>query len=97
MGEFWRPGKCECCHREGPTGVASSAFGAVSHAYCLECFQKPAEPLYMFVYLLDDVAGGDPSKLTPEMKNWYTWIDGRYVHWSNFVIMWREGKINVAR
>jgi hypothetical protein len=60
----------------------------MSSAYCADCIAKPAETLSVFDYLYDDVAGGDPTKLTPQIRNWYTWIDGKYVHWDNYV--WRR-------
>lgn len=77
--------ECEVCHRNRQVWVCASAFAPMSHAICTECLQKPAEPLGSFTYLLEDVAGGDPSKLSPELKNWYTWKDGKYVHWTTFV------------
>ena len=81
-------GTCDVCGRSRATNVCSSPFGAMSFAYCTECLQKPAEVLFVFEYLYNDVAGGDPSRLASEIRNWYTWIDGKYVHWDNFV--WRK-------
>jgi hypothetical protein len=34
---------CECCNRNQALGVASSAFGPLSHAYCRTCLEMPAE------------------------------------------------------
>jgi hypothetical protein len=78
-------GTCDVCGRERATHVCSSPFGPVSFAYCADCLNKPAEVRSIFDYLYDEVAKGDPSQLSPEIRNWYTWIDGRYVHWDNYV------------
>jgi hypothetical protein len=82
---LFHDGTCDVCRRERKVGVCSSPFGPMSFAYCQECLAKPAEIATIFAYLYDDVAGGDPSKLDKSIKNWYTWIDGRYVHWDNYV------------
>ena len=84
-GGLYHAGECECCGRERDVAVVSSAYGPVSFALCLECLQRPAEPVSVFKYLYDDVAQGDPSRLDASVKNHYTWIDGKYVHWDNYV------------
>ena len=83
MGDFYRDGTCEVCSRKRPVGVLASAWGPVSQANCQECLQKPAEPLSTFEYLYETLG---PDKVDPRIRYWYTWIDGRYVHWDNFVL-----------
>lgn len=84
--------ECEVCHRIRDVWVCSSAFAAMSHAICRECLQKPAEPLFIFGFLLEDVANGDPANLDPSIRNWYTWDKDRYIHWDTFVHNHKEGK-----
>jgi hypothetical protein len=62
--------------------VCSSAWGPVSYANCTECLHKPAEPLATFAYLYDELG---PDRVDKRISNWYTWIDGKYVHWTTYV------------
>lgn len=74
---------CDVCSKPS-IGVASSSLGAVSWAFCQECANKPAEPLCMFEYMFDDVSDyGDG--LRPEMNSFYTFKDGRYISWPEYV------------
>lgn len=84
-GGLFHEGRCDCCERERPVAVCASPHGPMSYAICQECLARPAEPQSFFAYLYDDVAQGDPSRLDPSIKNWYTWIDGKYVHWTTYV------------
>ena len=59
---------CQCCGREnGEMIVASSALGAVSYAYCVECAMCYAEPLGMLnaVY---EMCEGDVAKWMLDVK-----------------------------
>lgn len=85
VSSLFNPGECGVCHRDRRVTVVASPFGPVSHAICEECLQRPAEPLGTFEYLYDDCAHGNPDVLDKSIKNWYTWIDGKYVHWDNYV------------
>lgn len=77
--------ECEVCHRIGPVVVHSSAFGPVSHGYCKECESKPAEPLYMFKYLYDDVSKNGEG-LAGFVQGFWTWRDGAYLSWPDYVV-----------
>jgi len=81
---------CDVCGRDA-IGVASSSLGAVSWAFCQECARKPAEPACMFQYMYHDVSDHGEG-LREEMNDFYTWIDGRYVSWPEFVKMKRQAK-----
>lgn len=93
---MFKPGECEICRRKREVAVVASPFGPLSHAICTECLGKPAESRATFDYLYDDVAGGDPTKLDKSIHNWYTWIDGRYVHWHNYVLRRQREKEDEA-
>jgi hypothetical protein len=82
---LFRPGTCDVCSRNRDVAVCASVFGAISHAICVECLQRPAEPLSSFKYTYDTVG---PDNVASWVRNWYTWIDGKYVHWDNYV--WRR-------
>lgn len=75
---------CDVCGQNEAVGVASSSFGAVSHAYCSICLKMPAEPLYIFYHLYDDVSN-DGEGLHDSVKQWCTWYKGRYISWDKFV------------
>lgn len=82
---FSLKGRCEICGRERQIAVLASPFGPISHATCLECLQKPAIDEATMEYLLTHVAKGDPSKLKDGIMNWYTFVDGKYIHWNTWV------------
>jgi len=54
------------------------AFHGMSRDICNECLFKPATELRIFE---KELSSGNPD---PFLKNWYTWIDGKYVHWETF-------------
>lgn len=81
---------CDVCGREA-IGVASSSLGAVSWAFCAECCKAPAEPLCMFHHIYDDVSDKGEG-LRAEMNEFFTWIDGRYVSWPEYVKQRRAEK-----
>jgi hypothetical protein len=87
--------KCDVCGVHKAVGVCSSPFGAVSMAYCHMCLHKPAEAEWIFDYLYVEVANGDPSNLSPEINNWYTFHEGAYISWENWVALYGS-KIDVA-
>lgn len=74
---------CDVCGRLA-IGVASSSLGPVSWAFCKECAGKPAEPESMFCYLYDDVSDHGDG-LREEINTFYTFIDGAYVSWPDYV------------
>ena len=85
---------CDVCGRLA-AGVASSAFGAVSWAFCQECMLKPAEPLPAFQYLYDDVSDHGED-VRNEVNLFFTWIDGRYVSWPDYVDMRQGAEMKVG-
>jgi hypothetical protein len=87
---LYNPGVCDICERKREVAVAASAWGPISEATCRECLVKPAMNTMTADYLMDSV-GDDISRLTPEVKNWYVWQNGRYVHFTNYVPEKRGG------
>jgi hypothetical protein len=79
---------CDCCNKEGPTQVVSSAVGPASFAYCDECIRRNAEPLGCFYYLYDDVSNKGEG-LVNDVKLLTTYKDGKYITWDEFVTMRR--------
>lgn len=80
---------CDVCGKPS-VGVASSSLGAVSWAFCSECARKPAEPLCMFAYMFDDVSDNGEG-LRKEMNEFYTFKDGAYLSWPDYVKERRAG------
>ena len=74
---------CDVCKKPS-VGVASSSLGAVSWAFCSECAHMPAEPECMFCYMYDDVSDHGEG-LREEMNSFYTFINGDYVSWPDYV------------
>lgn len=78
--------KCDVCGQPA-LGVCSSSFGPVTFAYCYECINKPAEPRSTFEYLFEETGG---EGLVHNVNEFFTFIDGRYVSWSDFLKMRRN-------
>jgi hypothetical protein len=57
--------KCNVCNEREAVGVACSATGAVSFAYCQECLQSNREPYGAVVASLFGMSGMD------EVAEWY--------------------------
>lgn len=74
---------CDVCGKPS-IGVASSSFGAISWAFCSECAHKPAEPLCAFAYLYDDVSDKGEG-LREGVNDFYTFKDGAYLSWPDYV------------
>lgn len=74
---------CDVCSRPA-AGVASSSFGAVSWAFCTECAHKPAEPSVTFAYLYDEVSDQGEG-LADHVQQFFTWKDGAYQSWPDYV------------
>lgn len=73
---------CDVCGRGGVVGVASSALGPVSWAYCRECLNKPADVACMFAATIDGCNGS--ANVADWVKRLWAWEDGGYVSWSDF-------------
>jgi hypothetical protein len=84
--------KCNVCGKKA-LGVACSAFGAVSFAYCVECLQKPADAEMMFAYLYEDVSDKGEG-LHESINNYYTWKDDKYISWPEYVALRRAEEGN---
>jgi hypothetical protein len=77
--------RCDVCGALGIIGVASSALGAISFAYCRPCAVNGAEPRGILEGMVLDMMSGPPP-FTPEVEtaNWLldgvsTLVDGEYV------------------
>lgn len=73
---------CAVCGRPA-VGVASSAFGGFSLAYCHECIQHNAEPLSEFQACYadngDDVADWVRSLMTYANEQYLSWDEWRQI------------------
>lgn len=84
--EFHKDMLCNCCQRGGVIGVASSSMGAISFAFCVPCLQQSAEPEVMFRYLYDEVST-EGEGIADWVKEMYTWKDGKYISWDEYVAL----------
>lgn len=79
---------CEVCHGEsGGTfvGVASIPGAPMSIAWCTECLARESAPAFVFDHDFVFVAGGDVTQLVDWARARVTWVDGRYVHFDEYV------------
>jgi hypothetical protein len=67
-------GKCDVCHKNPPVGVASTAV-PLSVAYCMECAQRHAQPLCVFVMWEESIPPND--HIAPD--SFCTYENGNYV------------------
>ena len=81
---------CDVCGKPS-VRVASSSLAPISWAFCTDCLNKPAEPLCMFAYLFDDVSNNGDG-LREEINDYYTFKNGAYLSWSDYVKQRRETK-----
>lgn len=81
-------GTCDVCGREREVGVASLPFAAVSVAYCRECLQENAFPLWA-LHASAEIAGGYAG-----MADWFqelrSYKDGRYIDGKEVVRLYGE-------
>jgi hypothetical protein len=73
-------GKCECCNRQKElVGVASIPALPMSIAWCKECLDNSAIPLFAADYLFQDVRG-DLNQIVPSYLDDQTvFKDGKYI------------------
>lgn len=84
--------ECDVCGKPS-VGVASSAFGPMSFAFCSECASKPAEPIFIFIYLYETVS--DQGKgLVDDVDRYFTFLKGEYVSWPDYVARRNEGAVH---
>lgn len=90
----WKTGPCDVCGRVRNVGISRSAWRESREYWnCQSCLEKPAETLSTFKFMYDNKPkGGFDTRL----KNWYTWIDGRYVHWTTYVEMRNKEKTSAS-
>jgi len=82
VNEFVLP-KCEVCQLNDSIGVACSALGPVSMAFCKTCLEKNAESVGMIEYTLD--ACGGPDDVADWVKQLKTYKDGQYLTWDEYM------------
>lgn len=74
---------CDVCAKEGEPGkdlmVASSAYGAISFAFCRICLSNGAEPELVFEYLRDWVDTPQQNALHESVFHQLTFKDGKYI------------------
>ena len=71
---------CDVCNRVPTVGVACSGLGAISFAYCAECANSHAEPLFMFEWVLVDIG----EEVADHVRTMRTWVEGKYLTWDEF-------------
>lgn len=71
--------ECNVCGKPA-VGVASSALGAISFAFCVDCLKQPAEPIYMF----ETTAWTCGNNVHEGVRAMYTFVDGEYISWDNW-------------
>lgn len=55
-----RVGKCDCCGKSNiPVAVVASSVGAISFAYCKDCFDKRIEPYGALVAYIECALSSD--------------------------------------
>lgn len=59
--------KCDVCGKESEVFVASSAYGAISFAYCEDCLQSGREPYWAVVSYIS-CAGHFPDDINEEYQ-----------------------------
>jgi hypothetical protein len=86
------PPKCECCgglHGK-PIGVASSALGAISFAWCHKCLTEGAEPEIMFEHIYEDVIDRNIDNMEARARlGLKTCKDGSYITFAEWYA-WRK-------
>lgn len=73
---------CDVCRQNEALGVASSALGPCSWAYCRECLNKPAEVAVMIDATIDGCNGS--ANVAAWAKQFWTWEDGAYISWADY-------------
>lgn len=89
---------CDVCEREGIVGVASSALGPCSFAYCKSCLENGCEPYEIAVRMFATCGGspepspGEHPSVTPYWKQMMceSWTQGALE--TMFVSTLRAGK-----
>jgi len=72
---------CDVCQRKPVIGVASSSLGPISLAYCRECANKPAEPLWLFEFTYEQCG----TEVREDIKSMFAWMGDEYISWDEFV------------
>jgi hypothetical protein len=68
---------CDVCKQNEALGVASSALGPCSWAFCQQCLDAHAEPAVMIAATIEGCDGAE--NVAEWVHQITTWIDGRYV------------------
>jgi len=79
---------CNVCDKNPAFGVCNCSFGAMSMAYCVECFKLQAEPEFGLQYLAD-MCNGDLSGLHESVKAIHTYKDGKYISIEEWIKDWK--------
>lgn len=65
--KYARIGTCDVCGKQTDVIVCCSAFGAISYAYCEDCFNNRLEPYYAMVNYIS-CAGLFPEDINEEYQ-----------------------------
>lgn len=65
--KYARTGTCDVCGKQTDVIVCCSAFGAISYAYCEDCFNNRLEPYYAMVNYIS-CAGLFPEDINEEYQ-----------------------------
>lgn len=79
--------KCEVCNEEDAVGVASLPFAAYSAAFGKNCLKENAYPIWTLFYLYEDVANFNDEHLIPEVKEYKSFHEGKYITWDEMKVV----------
>ncbi|KAB2676745.1 hypothetical protein F9K85_09625 [Brucella tritici] len=72
---------CDVCEKSELVGVAASALGPFSCAYCGECLKRNAEPEWAFEATFESCG----EEVADWVKRITTWKHGKYMPWLDWV------------
>lgn len=74
---YFRVGTCDVCQRDREVGVASLPFAPMSVAFCRECLEHNAYPLWA-LHAQYEMVGG-PKNAADWFKGLSSFVDGQYI------------------
>src|SRR5688572_10857298 len=76
--------ECEVCLRVQQVHVVSSSLAAMSHAYCEECLNRGAEPLWAWEATVG-ICGGPQYVAKEYQEDACSYSNGEYISWDRIV------------
>lgn len=88
---------CQVCNQKESIGVACSALGPISLAYCKDCAENHAEPLGLTFSTMQLIVGGGYSaaEVDAAIAEWFkqgvkVYHEGKYLSWNEYLPMYIE-------